>query len=275
MAKTIWGEEIAENGLNDIWRERDIPIKWNGEKSAKAHAALGRFIHMRACIKDSITVCDWVYPIMTSGREDRKYTGDVSVEYKLFELVTGEKMNQEKLKPAGGQNLEHAQAGDRPGMGRRQGRQSAQGARPAAGPLLHAVGRAASAPYPPAEHPHPPLDRDNFEQAKTEYYTFMGWDTETGLPKRSSLEGSGHGRCRRSLRGQGLPASGLRYGALLSPPSSGGCPFRESQAFSGNRFRTDPLEPVTSRAGRGRHVPGPVSRSTHEISFPVPSRPCA
>ena len=92
-----WGREISENGLSDLHRDRNTPLTWNGEKSVKANAYLGQFIHYRGCIKDSLTVCDWVFPIMTSGRKDREYTGDISVEYKLFELVTGEKMTQESL----------------------------------------------------------------------------------------------------------------------------------------------------------------------------------
>ena len=42
--------------------------------------------------------------------------------------------------------------------------------------------------YPEAEPPHPPLVRDNFGATKTVDYTYMGWDAETGLPRRSTLE---------------------------------------------------------------------------------------
>lgn len=35
------------------------------------------------------------------------------------------------------------------------------------------------------------LDRDKFEEFKTRYYTLEGWDTATGWPKRSTLEGLG------------------------------------------------------------------------------------
>jgi aldehyde:ferredoxin oxidoreductase len=63
-------------------------------------------------------------------------------------------------------------------------------------------------PYPPAEHPHPPLNREHFELAKTEYYTYMGWDVETGLPKRSSLEALGMGDVVTAFEAKGfrLPA---------------------------------------------------------------------
>ena len=188
VAKQHWGEEVAVNGLSDLWRERTIPLVWNGQKSAEASAVLGQFIHYRACIKDSITVCDWVYPIMVSGREDRKYAGDISVEYKLFEYVTGEKMTQEALNKraariwvmhrlltamewGGGSpvnlRVEHDQLPE-------------HFFAPESSRLLP--------PFPPAEHPHPPLNKKYFEAAKTEYYKLMGWDEVTGLPTRSTLK---------------------------------------------------------------------------------------
>jgi aldehyde:ferredoxin oxidoreductase len=163
---------------------------------------------MRGCIKDSITVCDWVYPIMTSGREDRKYTGDVSAEYKLFELVTGEKMDQEKLneKAARIWNMHRLVTalewggGEPVNLREEHDQLPDHFFSPAEGRLLP--------PYPPAEHPHPPLNREYFELAKTEYYNYMGWDAETGLPKRSSLEALGMGDVAKAFEAKGfrLPA---------------------------------------------------------------------
>jgi aldehyde:ferredoxin oxidoreductase len=188
VAKQHWGDDVAQNGLSDIWRERDVPLVWNGQKSAKANAFLGQFIHYRACIKDSIPVCDWVFPIMTSGREDRKYAGDTSVEYKLFEYVTGEKMTQEAL------NIRAARiwimhrlltamewGGGSPVNLRTEHDQLPEHFfAPESTRLLP--------PYPPAEHPHPPLVKEHFEAAKSEYYKLMGWDEATGLPTRSTLK---------------------------------------------------------------------------------------
>lgn len=193
VAKTIWGEEIAENGLSDLYRERDVPLTWNGEKSAKANAALARFIHLRGCIKDSITVCDWVFPIMTSGREDRKYTGDVSVEFKLFELVTGEKMTQDKLNDRAARiwNMHRLVTALEWGGGKPVNLRKEHDQLP--DHFFAAVETRLLPPFPPAEHPHPPLDREHFEATKTEYYAYMGWDADTGLPKRSTLAALGMG----------------------------------------------------------------------------------
>ena len=32
------------------------------------------------------------------------------------------------------------------------------------------------------------LDRDKFDEFKTRFYRFQGWDTSSGYPKRSTLE---------------------------------------------------------------------------------------
>ena len=37
------------------------------------------------------------------------------------------------------------------------------------------------------------LDREKFEQWKTNYYLFEGWDPETGRPARDTLEALGLG----------------------------------------------------------------------------------
>ena len=188
VAKKHWGDEVSENGLSDLFRSRDTPLVWNGEKSAKANAYLGQFIHYRACIKDSIPVCDWAYPIMTSGREDRGYAGDISVEYKLFERVTGENTTQEGLNTRAARiwNMHRLLTalewgGGAPVNLRKEHDQIPEHFFiPPEARLLP--------PHPPADPPHPPLVKEFFEATKTEYYKLMGWDVDTGLPTRSTLK---------------------------------------------------------------------------------------
>ena len=188
VAKTIWGEEVAVNGLSDLKRERNVPLTWNGEKSAKANATITRFIHLRGCIKDSISACDWVFPIMTSGRKDRAYTGDVSVEYKMFELVTGEKMSQDKLNERAARiwNMHRLLTALEWGGGKPVNLRKEHDQVPEH--FFAPVETRVLPVYPEAEAPHPPLDHKNFEATKTLYYTYMGWDPETGLPRRATLE---------------------------------------------------------------------------------------
>ncbi|MGE4422138.1 MAG: aldehyde ferredoxin oxidoreductase N-terminal domain-containing protein [Pseudodesulfovibrio sp.] len=188
VAINHWGRDIAENALNDLHRERDVSLTWNGDKSAKANAYLGQFIHYRGCVKDSLTVCDWVFPIMTSGRKDRDYSGDISVEYKLFELVTGQKMTQKTLddKAARIWVLHRLLTAMEWGGGRRVNLREEHDQLPE-----HFFAPTESRllpPFPPAEPPHPPLIRENFEAVKDEYYRLMEWDEKTGMPTRRLMK---------------------------------------------------------------------------------------
>ncbi len=191
IGRKIWGNEVADNGLSDIFRERNHSLTWNGKKSAYANAVLAKFIHDRACIKDSIPVCDWAFPIMTSGRKDREYTGDVSVEHKLFELVTGEKTTQEDLDKRAARiwNMHRLLTAMERGGGKVVNLREEHDQLP--DHFFAPSETRLLPPYPPAEEPHPPLNKKLFEETKVEYYKLFGWDIKTGLPKRSTLEALG------------------------------------------------------------------------------------
>jgi len=110
------------------------------------------------------------------------------VEFKLFELVTGEKMTQDKLNDRAARiwNMHRLVTalewgGGKPVNLRQEHDQLPEHFfAPVAGRVLPV--------YPEAEPPHPPLDRKHFEATKAHYYTYMGWDAETGLPRRATLE---------------------------------------------------------------------------------------
>lgn len=188
VAKKHFGEEMAEHGLSDLFRPRDEPLTWNGHKSAVANGYLAQFINIRGCIKDSLTLCDWVYPIMVSGREDRDYMGDISVEYKLYELVTGLKMNQGEMdwRAAKSWNLHRLITAMEWGGGAPVNLREEHDQLPVH--FFVPVKDRMLPSYPEPVQPHLPLSREYFEASKTEYYKLMGWDEATGLPTRSSLK---------------------------------------------------------------------------------------
>ncbi|MBO8129714.1 MAG: aldehyde:ferredoxin oxidoreductase [Peptococcaceae bacterium] len=188
IAKKIWGDEVAEYGLSDLFRDRKEPLTWKGEQSAKANAVIAEFIHNRACIKDTLTVCDWVYPIMTSGRSDRDYAGDVSFEHRLYSMVTGEKIDQAELDKiaervwAMHRVLTLVQWGDWQPVNLREEHDQL--------PERYFIKpeERLLPPSPPGPEPHPPLGKDKFEATKEEYYKLRGWDVKTGIPTRKRLE---------------------------------------------------------------------------------------
>jgi aldehyde:ferredoxin oxidoreductase len=125
---------------------------------------------------------------MTSGREDRDYAGDVSVEYKLFELVTGEKMSQKDLDTRAARiwNMHRLLTALEWGGGQSVNLRKEHDQLPEH--FFISEDKRLLPSYPPADKPHPPLNKEYFEYSKEEYYKLMGWDTDTGLPKRSTLK---------------------------------------------------------------------------------------
>ncbi|HAG07295.1 MAG: Aldehyde ferredoxin oxidoreductase [Clostridia bacterium 62_21] len=205
IGRKYWGEEVADWGLSDLDRDRKKPLTWNDAYSARANAVLSRFIHLRACIKDMLTVCDWVYPMMTSGLAERDYTGDISLESRLFSAVTGLDVDQEGLDEIAERvwNMHRVltlvQWGDWQPVNLRKEHDQIPDRyfTPLETHLLP--------PFPPAPEPHPPLEREKFEAVKAEYYKLMGWDEETGVPTRATLERLGLKEVADRLEKSGIP----------------------------------------------------------------------
>lgn len=188
IGRKVWGDEAADNGLTDIYRDRKAPLTWNGQKSAWANAVIADFIHKRACIKDTLTVCDWVYPMMTSGQVERDYTGDVSFEHRLYSTVTGDVIDQAKLDLiaervwALHRILTLVEWGDWQTVNLREEHDQIPDH------FYIDAEKRILPPYPDGPEPHPPLERDKFEATKEEYYKLHGWDVKTGIPTRKRLE---------------------------------------------------------------------------------------
>jgi len=129
----------------------------------------------RGCAKDSLVLCDAVYPFVTS-RMTSDYTGDTAVESELFSAVTGVEMGEAALDQVGERivNLERA-------IMVREGRSKTYDL--ACGVVTYLRDR----PDPDGIH----LDADRFTTALEELYALRGWDPATGWPTKTRLHALG------------------------------------------------------------------------------------
>ncbi|MBM4319167.1 MAG: hypothetical protein FJ125_04215 [Deltaproteobacteria bacterium] len=58
---------------------------------------LARFLMVRALLKDSLTLCDWVFPNYCCPDPGREHAGDLSLEAELYREVTGEQVSAAEL----------------------------------------------------------------------------------------------------------------------------------------------------------------------------------
>lgn len=172
VAKEVYGSEQAVDPIGKI---------------TPYHPSKGKFaisIDHHSIIKDSLPVCDWVYPVVLSPHADRKYMGDMSIESKLFSAVTGIKWGEQELDKAAERcwNLHRAiTIRDWKTVNLREAHDLLPdvyfGSATQTMAVSTVVGGAGGG-----------LDRQDFETAKTDYYKQRSWNEKTGAPTRQKLE---------------------------------------------------------------------------------------
>lgn len=140
----------------------------------------------RSAVINSLVLCDFLFPIFTSqSREDRM--GDTSAESKLLSAATGMDMDEKGLNRMGERicNIQRA-------VMIREGRTAADDTLHPSYFQKATVERktqetGASVAIISSDHTRP-IDRQEFEEAKTTYYRIRGWDPNTGCPTRETLK---------------------------------------------------------------------------------------
>ncbi|MBT4513094.1 MAG: hypothetical protein HOC20_12915, partial [Chloroflexi bacterium] len=168
---------------------------WGGEAAAdfstiEGKALAAKLIQDRQYAKESLIVCDWVYPILTI-KHTEDHVGDPSLESKILSAVIGNEISEETLYEIGARifNLQRA-------ILLREGHNARQDDKlpdewhetplkfgvmdpdclvpGKGGEIMSRIGSQ--------------VERQEFEQMKDEYYRIRGWDERTGLQTRESLE---------------------------------------------------------------------------------------
>jgi aldehyde:ferredoxin oxidoreductase len=134
----------------------------------------------RQRIKNSLTLCDSIFPILSSAFSDNGL-GDTSLESKLYSAVTGVNIDEEGLYQVGERifNLERAIMVKREGRTRKEDMV-----------FNHKFEHRfwAEEPWHLGDHWCGPIDKTKFEVLKDAYYAMRGWDKKTGWPTRVKLE---------------------------------------------------------------------------------------
>jgi aldehyde:ferredoxin oxidoreductase len=170
IAKRFWGTELAF----------DLSTY-----EGKALTAIN--IQNREYAKESLILCDWVWPIM-SVEFSENHIGDPSLESKIVSLALGEEIDEKGLNKIGERlvNLQRAII-TREARGsdtiadfhftvpQREDPMNPKGFAPGKdGEVIIKKGAV--------------LDRTKFEEMKREYYQLRGWDAKSGLQTKVKLE---------------------------------------------------------------------------------------
>ncbi len=140
-----------------------------------AQAGYAALIHRRSCLKESLPVCDWQFPIYISPLAERNppYCGDLSVESQLYRAATGDDLDMAGLDLAGERIWTLQRLVTMHQWGTRDLRSS------------HDV--LAERFFLHAGSVEAPIQRDEWEQALDDYCRELGWEVETAAPTDAAL----------------------------------------------------------------------------------------
>ncbi|MFQ6134820.1 MAG: aldehyde ferredoxin oxidoreductase C-terminal domain-containing protein, partial [Nitrososphaerales archaeon] len=145
------------------------PFTYDGKAQAAAIA------YTRGCMNDSLGFCDWFYPILTvepffEEEVGERKLGDLTVEAQMFSAATGiEKTIDELMEDAA--RIVTLERAIQVRMGRRR-----------------EDDKFSEFFFNNPDRRGNPIDRVAWEKAKDEFYQYIGWDPETGIPTRERLE---------------------------------------------------------------------------------------
>jgi len=176
---------------------RSIAGKFHGSELAmdfstyEGKALAAKKIQDRVYVKECLNLCDFAWPMM-DVKHSREHVGDPSLPARIFGAVTGREMDEQGLDRIGERvfNLQRAIL-IREGRGARESDRLPEFNHTVPLPMHPGLDPKCSVPGRQGEKIYRTgavVDREKFEQMKDEYYRLRGWDPETGLQKKETLQ---------------------------------------------------------------------------------------
>jgi len=183
IASRLWGPGALDESDNFTPMNRD-----------KAKFALWALL--RKELHDSLTLCNWMYPLAASPLKARGYEGDNGAEALLYSAVTGDRKDAAALDLAAERIFNLHRALTIRDMGTADMR------------TRHDTAPDWVFDYPKDKKPftpgHSKMDREDIDRARDMFYELLNWDRKTGAPTAACLK-----RLGLADVAAGLAASGL------------------------------------------------------------------
>ncbi len=162
----------------------------------KYKARFTKWCLVRKELHDSLPVCAWMFPWVTSPLKERGYKGDTAIESKLYSAITGIKTSEAELDFTAERIFTMHRVLTIRGMGSKNPRKEHD--------TLPDWVFHDDKGMKPFEAGTQVLDRADIETALDMFYEEMGWDKETGIPTRKTLQKFGLGYVADELEKEGL-----------------------------------------------------------------------
>lgn len=189
IAGEIWGSPAA----------LDAPNNYTPMNEYKA-----RFVKwslVRTMLHNSLTLCNWMWPMATSPLRERNYRGDTSLEAKFYSLATGINMSEKELDEAAARCFTLMRAITIRQMGtfdlRAKHDQTTEW-------VIKREKDKSGNELPQFTPGTIAMEEKDMELGRTLVYREFGWDEKTGAPNRACLERYGLKEVADELASKGL-----------------------------------------------------------------------
>ncbi|MGE4261857.1 aldehyde ferredoxin oxidoreductase [Shewanella sp.] len=171
------------------------PVKWYTPIN-QGKVNFAKWCVVKNVLHDSLTICNWVFPLIISPDKEKNYRGDSSIEAQMYSLVTGDKVTEEELDIMAERTVQLHRAFTALEMNSNDLRRD------------HDVLSDWVYDIDPdknfGDQGTIKMDRDDIQKALGMFYEAWGWDSETGIPTRATLEKFGLGYAADKLAAKGL-----------------------------------------------------------------------
>jgi len=193
MLKDIAAEE---------WGSRDaIDDVKNYKPMTAAKAKFVKWSLSRSLLHNSLTLCNWMWPMTTSPLKERKYRGDTGLEAQFYTLVTGIPKSKEDLDLDAERAFTLFRALTVRAMGTADMRKNHDQTTEWVVTAEKGKDGKDIAQFTPGTDR---MTQDDMEIGRTMVYKEFGWDEKTGSPTRARLEALGLSDVAQELSSKGL-----------------------------------------------------------------------
>ncbi len=177
----------------------DAPADYKPMNEYKA-----RFVKWSLCrtmLHNSLTLCNWMWPMSVSPLKERKYRGDTALEAKFYSLATGIQMSEKELDEAAARCFTLFRAITQRQMGIKDLRTAHDQTTEW---VVHREKGKDGKEIPQFTPGTIAMEEKDMELGRTLVYREFGWDETTGAPTRACLEKYGLVDVANDLAARGL-----------------------------------------------------------------------
>ncbi|HOX12218.1 MAG TPA: aldehyde ferredoxin oxidoreductase [Spirochaetales bacterium] len=155
---------------------------------------------VRGRLHDSLTLCNWMWPMAVSPLKERKYRGDTSLEAQFFSAVTGVTKTEAELD----KDAERVVTLFRALTVRAMGTVDMRGKHDAMNKWIYTPDKKDGKEIPQFTKGTIQMEKDDLDKGLGMVYKQFGWDEKTGAPTKAGLEAIGLKDVADELGSKGL-----------------------------------------------------------------------